>query len=160
MPHRHGPRSMSMVNGPWSMVDVQCSMSTIHLQTLPSKISPTPMPFKFEQLDIWKLAIEFADEVHLLTRGFPKEELFSLTSQFKRAADSVSLNIAEGSIGQSDAEQKKFVGYSIRSLAECVNCLYLSNRRNYISHEEFAKLYRRSETLFAKLNRFRRSLGG
>jgi four helix bundle protein len=54
------------------------------------------MPFKFEKLEIWKLAIEFADEVHLLTRRFPKEEIFSLTSQFKRAADSVSLNIAEG----------------------------------------------------------------
>ena len=50
------------------------------------------MPFKFEKLEIWKLAIEFADEVHLLTRKFPKEEIFSLTSQFKRAADSISLN--------------------------------------------------------------------
>jgi four helix bundle protein len=65
------------------------------------------MPFKFEKLEIWKLAIEFADEVHLLTRKFPKEEMFSLTSQFKRAADSISLNIAEGSIGQSNPEQKK-----------------------------------------------------
>jgi four helix bundle protein len=46
------------------------------------------MPFKFEKLEIWKLSIEFADEVHLLTRKFPKEEMFSLTSQFKRAADS------------------------------------------------------------------------
>ena len=154
----HGPCPWSMVHGLWSMVDVQCPRSIF--KPYRQKSPPTPMPFKFEQLDIWKLAIEFADEVHLLTRGFPKEELFSLTSQFKRAADSVSLNIAEGSIGQSDAEQKKFVGYSIRSLAECVNCLYLSNRRNYISHEEFAKLYKRSETLFAKLNRFRRSLGG
>jgi len=117
------------------------------------------MPFKFEQLGIWKLAIEFAGEVHLLTRQFPKEELFSLTAQFKRAADSVSLNIAEGSIGQSDAEQRKFLGYSIRSLAECVNCLYLAERRNYISREEFTKFYKHSETLFAKLNRFRNSLG-
>ena len=117
------------------------------------------MPFKFEKLEIWKLAIEFADEVHLLTRNFPKEEMFSLTSQFKRAADSISLNIAEGSIGQSDAEQKKFIGYAIRSLAECVNCLYLSERRKYIIHDEFVLFYKRAEELFAKMNKFRNSLG-
>ena len=117
------------------------------------------MPFKFEKLEIWKLAIEFADEVHLLTRRFPKEEIFSLTSQFKRAADSVSLNIAEGSIGQSNPEQQRFMGYSIRSLAECLNCVYLSERRKYITKEEFTAFYKRSEELFAKMNKFRSSLG-
>jgi len=116
------------------------------------------MPFKFEKLEIWKLAIEFADEVHLLTRAFPKEEMFSLTSQFKRAADSVSLNIAEGSIGQTNAEQRKFIGYAIRSLAECVNCLYLSQRRNYSTTEEFTLFYKHSEELFAKMNKFKNSL--
>jgi four helix bundle protein len=117
------------------------------------------MPFKFEKLEIWKLAIGFADQVHLLTRNFPKEEMFSLTSQFKRAADSISLNIAEGSIGQSDAEQKKFIGYAIRSLAECVNCLYLAERRKYIIHEDFINFYKNAEELFAKMNKFRNSLG-
>ena len=57
------------------------------------------MPFKFEKLEIWKLAIDLANEIHILTRNFPKEEMFSLTSQMKRAADSISLNIAEGSTG-------------------------------------------------------------
>ena len=56
------------------------------------------MPFKFEKLEIWQLAIEYADDVHTLTRKFPKEEIFSLTAQFKKAADSISLNISEGSI--------------------------------------------------------------
>jgi len=116
------------------------------------------MPFKFEKLEIWKLAIEFADEVHLLTRKYPKEEMFSITSQFKRAADSVSLNIAEGSRGQSNPEQRKFMGYSIRSMAECVNCLYLSQRRNYITSEEFTLFYNRAEELFAKMNKFKSSL--
>ena len=108
------------------------------------------MPFKFEKLEIWKLAIEFADEVHLLTRQFPKEEIFSLTSQFKRAADSISLNIAEGSIGQSNPEQRKFIGYSIRSLAECVNCLYLSERRKFITHEEFTVFYNDQKSFLQK----------
>ncbi|WP_026350709.1 four helix bundle protein [Dyadobacter beijingensis] len=117
------------------------------------------MSYKFEKLEIWRLAIEFADDTHILTRSFPKEEQFSLTSQFKRAADSISLNIAEGAIGQSNAEQRKFLGYSIRSLAECVTCLHLSRRRNYISPEDFTQLYSRSEELFAKMNRLRSSLG-
>ncbi|RRA99238.1 four helix bundle protein [Larkinella rosea] len=70
------------------------------------------------------------------------------------------MNIAEGAIGQSDAEQRKFIGYAIRSLAECVNCLYLSQRRTYISPNEFTHFYKRSEELFAKLNRFRSSIDG
>jgi four helix bundle protein len=117
------------------------------------------MPFKFEKLEIWRLAIQFADDVHSLTRNFPKEEMFSLTSQFKRAADSISLNIAEGSIGQSDGEQKKFIGYAIRSLAECVNCLYLAIKRKYITQAEFDSFYKRAEELFAKMNKFRNQLG-
>lgn len=52
------------------------------------------MPFKFEKLEIWKLAIDLANDVHCITREFPKEEMFSLTSQMKRAADFISLNIA------------------------------------------------------------------
>ncbi len=116
------------------------------------------MPFKFEKLEVWKLAIDYADTIHILTRKFPKEEMFALTSQFKRASDSIPLNIAEGSIGQSDPEQRKFIGYSIRSLAECVSCLYLSVRRSYISEIEFKDIYSRSETLIAKLNNFKKSL--
>ena len=116
------------------------------------------MPFKFEKLDIWKLAIEFTDSVHTLTRKFPKEEMFSLISQFKRASDSISLNIAEGSICQSNPEQRKFIGYAIRSIAECVNCLYLAIKRNYINLDEFNLMYQKAELLFAKLNKFRSSL--
>ena len=116
------------------------------------------MSFKFEKLEIWNLAIDFANDVHLLTRKFPKEELFSLTSQFKRAADSISFNIAEGSIGQSDAEQVKFLRYSIRSIAECISCLHLSIKRNYINKEEFQTYYQKAEKIFAKTNRFKINL--
>jgi four helix bundle protein len=94
------------------------------------------MSFKFEKLEIWKMAIEVADDVHNLTRSFPKDEMFSLTSQMKRAADSISFNIAEGSTGQSDPEQVKFIGYSQRSALEVVNCIYLATRRNYIDQTQ------------------------
>jgi len=84
--------------------------------------------------------------------------MFSLTSQFKRAADSISLNIAEGSIGQTNPEQRKFIGYAIRSIAECVNCRHLSIKRSYISQDEFDKLYTEAERLFAKTTKFRNSI--
>jgi four helix bundle protein len=83
------------------------------------------MSFKFERLKVWQKSVDLTAEVHELTKSFPKDELFVLSAQIKRAADSVSLNIAEGSTGQSNAEFKKFLGYAIRSDIEVVSCLYL-----------------------------------
>ena len=117
------------------------------------------MAFKFERLEIWHLAVAFADDVHKLTRKFPKEELFSLTAQFKRAADSVSLHISEGSIGQSDREQKRFLGYSIRSIPECVTCLYHARNRKYIDQNEFGDMYRKAENLFIRTCNFKNGIG-
>ncbi|HMK05088.1 MAG TPA: four helix bundle protein [Ferruginibacter sp.] len=116
------------------------------------------MPFKFEKLEIWKSAIDLADEVHNLTRNFPKEEMFSLSSQMKRAADSISLNIAEGSTGQSDPEQLKFLGYSQRSGLEVVNCLYLAIRRHYIDQQQFDRFYSELERLIVKIQAFKNSI--
>ena len=72
---------------------------------------------------------------------FPEERTFNLSSQLCRAADSVALNISEGSILQSKPEFRKFMGYSIRSLAEVVRCLHKAKNRNYINDEAFQKLY-------------------
>lgn len=76
--------------------------------------------FKFEKLIIWQNAMELGEQVNSLTEDFPKQETYNLSSQIRRAADSVALNISEGSIVQSSPEYKKFLGYSIRSLAEVV----------------------------------------
>ena len=54
---------------------------------------------------------------------------------------SIALNISEGAIGQSNLEQKKFMGYAIRSLAEVVTCLHKSKRRNYLSEDAFLNNY-------------------
>ncbi|MCP9750846.1 four helix bundle protein [Ferruginibacter sp. HRS2-29] len=116
------------------------------------------MAFKFEKLEVWKLAVNMADEVHWLTRAFPKEEMFSLTSQMKRAADSISLNIAEGSTGQSDPEQRRFLGYAQRSALEVVNCLYLAIRRNYIDQLLFNRFYNNLDRLVYKIQAFKNSL--
>jgi four helix bundle protein len=116
------------------------------------------MAFKFEKLEVWQLAIEIADEVDKLTKTFPKEEMYVLSSQMKRAADSISLNIAEGSTGQSDAEQNRFLGYAQRSALEVVNCLYLAQRRGYINDEQFKKMYNLLEKEVAKIQALKKSI--
>ena len=115
------------------------------------------MAFKFEKLEVWQLALELANNIHLLTRNFPKEEMFSLTSQIKRAADSVSLNIAEGSTGQSDAEQLRFLGYAQRSALEVVGALHLSLKIDYISKEIFEIHHNELTILVKRIQSFKNS---
>lgn len=99
------------------------------------------MKFKFEKLIIWQKAMEFGEDINKLSYKFPKEETYNLSSQIRRAVDSIALNISEGAIGQTKPEFKKFIGYAIRSLTEVVNCLHKAFRRNYISEDEFNKFY-------------------
>jgi len=116
------------------------------------------MSFKFEKLKVWQKAVDLAAEVNELTKTFPKDELFVLSAQIKRAADSVSLNIAEGSTGQSNAEFNKFLGYALRSDVEVVGCLYLAQRRNLMSQENFSKIYAQCEEILVMINGLRNSL--
>lgn len=91
------------------------------------------MSFKFEKLIVWQKAIELSSFVHIVTQKFPKEELFILTSQIKRAADSVALNIAEGSTGQSNTEFKRFLSIALRSNIEVVSCIYIAQKKYYFT---------------------------
>jgi four helix bundle protein len=94
------------------------------------------MAFRFEDLQVWQKAIDLDDQISQLTKTFPKDEIYVLTSQIKRAADSVVLNTAEGSTGQTKAVFKVFLGYSLRSAIEVVSCLFISRRRNYIDESQ------------------------
>ncbi len=107
---------------------------------LPKK-NKKSMSFKFEKLIIWQKTMDFGEDINTIIKDFPKHEMYNLSSQILRASDSVALNISEGSIEQSNAEFKRFLGYSVRSLAEVVTCLYKAKRRNYINNEVFDKLY-------------------
>ena len=99
------------------------------------------MKFKFEKLIVWQKAMEFGEMINKTSHMFPQDEIYNLSSQIRRAVDSIALNISEGSIGQSNQEYKKFIGYAIRSLAEVVTCLHKAKRREYLSEEEFMKHY-------------------
>ena len=116
------------------------------------------MKFKFEKLIIWQRAMNLAEDINKISSEFPRKEIFNLSSQIMRAVDSVALNISEGSIGQSNPEFKKFVGYSIRSLAEVVTCLHKAARRNYITKKEFDKYYDDMYNLMNMLVAFRQKI--
>jgi four helix bundle protein len=116
------------------------------------------MKFKFENLIIWQKAMDFGEEILHLSRQFPKEEIFNLTSQICRAADSIALNISEGSIGQSNLEQKRFIGLAVRSLAEVVTCLHKAKRRSYINESIFLKYYDSAFELMNKMLAFKKNI--
>ncbi len=105
------------------------------------------MKFKFEDLFIWQKAMAFGEDLNKITYNSPKEENYNLSSQLRRAADTIALNIAKGSIGQSNPEYRKFIGYSIRSLAEGITCLYKPRNRNYISEKGFENHYNEAKHL-------------
>ncbi len=116
------------------------------------------MAFKFENLVIWQKAVDLSDIVNMTAKSFLKDELFILTSQIKRAADSVSLNIAEGSTGQSNPEFRRFLGYAIRSNIEVVGCIFLAQRRKIIKEEDFERIYKLCEEILLMTSSLRNKL--
>lgn len=116
------------------------------------------MSFKFEKLIIWQDAMSFGESLFQMSASFPKEEIYNLTSQIRRASDSVALNISEGTILQSNLELKRFLGYSIRSIAEVVTCLYKAKNRNYINEIQFSEMYNFSYKLINHIIAFRNKL--
>ncbi len=102
--------------------------------------------------------MDLADDINKLTELFPQKEIYNLSSQIRRAADSVSLNIAEGSTATSNTEQARFINISIRSCNEVVCCLYKSLRRSYNGDADFKSFYDKYDRLVARLQAFRNSL--
>jgi len=116
------------------------------------------MAFKFEQLRVWQVSLAFGEKINVIADGFPKKELFNLSNQIRRAADSIGLNIAEGSTGQSNAEQKRFLIFANRSTLEVVACLIKAKLRTYIDETTFQNLYAEAETLVKMIQAFIRTL--
>ena len=117
------------------------------------------MPFKFENLEVWQLSLEYIDVCYEMAELLPRSEEYNLKSQLKRAATSVALNIAEGSTGQSDAEQARFLNMAIRSLLETVACFHIIKRRELIDMTgKFDPAYKQADRLTSKLQAFRRAI--
>ncbi len=114
--------------------------------------------FKFEKLIIWEKAMDLGENINTMTNDFPDKERYNLSSQIRRAVDSVALNISEGATGQSNPEFSRFMGYSIRSLAEVVTCLHKAKRRKYIDNNKFKEYYEFSFNLMNMMGAFRSKL--
>jgi four helix bundle protein len=114
--------------------------------------------FKFQKLEVWHLAMDFAEIIVKEARSFPKTELYNLTSQMSRAVDSIALNIAEGSIGQTGPEFKRFLSYAIRSAAETATCLIKAKRRGYINEEKFDVYFKECFKITNKLSALKNSI--
>ncbi|HPT71592.1 MAG TPA: four helix bundle protein, partial [Candidatus Cloacimonadota bacterium] len=87
----------------------------------------------YKELIVWQKAMDFALEVYKLSKSFPKDELYSLTNQIRRAAISVPSNIAEGRCRYSKLEFKQFLSISHGSLAETETQILLAIRLGYIT---------------------------
>lgn len=117
------------------------------------------MAFKFEQLDVWQMSLEYSDLIYELADKLPDKEKYNLSSQITRAATSISLNIAEGSTGQSDPEQNRFLGLALRSLIETVACQRLIARRNCVADKEYLnRVDLKAQELAKRIHAFRRAL--
>jgi four helix bundle protein len=116
------------------------------------------MAFKFESLQVWQISLDLTDEIDQLTKKFPKDELYVLTSQIKRAADSVALNIAEGCTGQTNPVFKIFLGYALRSGIEVVSCLFIGRKRKIIDDTDFNRLYDEYQVLTKMITALRNTL--
>lgn len=114
--------------------------------------------YKFQRFEIYQLGLDYVEVVYQLTIILPKSENLNLRSQLERAATSIVLNIAEGSTGQTDAEQGRFLGLALRSLMECVACLDLVERHRYASKDKLTTTRKLGHQIFVKIQPMRRSL--
>ena len=101
--------------------------------------------FNFEKLDVWQEAIQFADLVYELTGDFPSEERFGLTNQMRRAAVSISSNLAEGSSRVSRTDFSRFVEIATGSLFEVVSQSTIALRRKMIAQNDYNQIYAAAE---------------
>lgn len=97
-------------------------------------------------------------DVRKVTNDFPKRELFSLTSQFKRAVDSIVLNIAEGAGNRSNKEFAKFLDYAIRSAHECIGCVDIALESKYTTEQQHKYLFEQIDEIIAMLIGFQRTI--
>lgn len=116
------------------------------------------MAFKFEGLRVWQRAVDLSGEISEVIERFPKREMYELSSQIQRASDSISLNIAEGSTGQTNPEFKRFLAMALRSAIEVVGCLYLAKRRKVVNQTEFDHFYEFLTELIKSIQALRKSI--
>lgn len=116
------------------------------------------MAFRFEQLQIWELAIEFASHVYEVTEGFPKSEIFGLRSDIREAGNSVPMNIGEGAGRGSKRDFCRFVDIAMGSIHEVVTGMAIAAKRRYVTSGDYRAIYAEAEILAKMVTRFQETL--
>ena len=113
--------------------------------------------YSFEKLDVWQKSRKLVTAIYLLTQKFPPEERFGLTNQLRRAAVSVSSNIAEGNSRISQKDKARFFQISFSSLMEVLNQLILANDLQFMSEKELLEIRPLIDEISNKLNALHKS---
>lgn len=108
----------------------------------------------FESLNVWQEAHKFVMEVYGLTKNFPKDELFGLTAQFRRAAVSIAANIAEGYRKRSVADKLRFYNIAEGSADECRYYIILSRDLKHIPTDKYREIYEQINLVSKLLNAY------
>ena len=116
------------------------------------------MKFRFQDLEIWQLAIELADELFDIADDLEKRKLFRFAEQLRGAGMSMSNNIAEGSGSTSKNEFRQYLNIARRSTFENANILIILNRRNLLEANKANDLLEKLDLLCRKITNFRKSL--
>lgn len=113
---------------------------------------------RFRELKVWQRAMSFVTEIYKVSGGFPRSEQFGLTSQLRRAACSIPLNIAEGAGAGSNAEFRRFLSFALRSTYEVMTALEIAQRLTYCSPEKVQPLQSEANEIAAMIVGLSRSL--
>lgn len=116
------------------------------------------MKFKYEDLEIWQLALELIRSVYDVLKRFPEDERYDLISQGKRAVVSIALNIAEGSGRKTDKDFSLFINRAITSLQEVDAVLKIGLKLRYISEKDYKGVAYLLEKEYFKLIAFDKTL--
>jgi len=114
--------------------------------------------FGFEKLEVWQKAIALANLVYKATVTFPNEERFGLISQMRRAAVSVSANLAEGSSRWSRVEQARFIEVAYGSLMELLSEAIVAEEQGFLLTADYAQLRTNASEIARMISGLRRSL--
>jgi four helix bundle protein len=116
------------------------------------------MAFRFEKLEVWHKAIQFAQLIYEVTKTFPADERFGLTNQMRRAAVSVSSNIAEGTSRTTSKDKSRFVEIAYGSLLEVVSQAHIAEAQSMLTVDEFARVQHLADDTARMLSGLRKSL--
>ena len=114
--------------------------------------------YRFEDLEVWQIGMKIVHECYLLTKKFPRNEVFALSDQLQRASTSICLNIAEGSGQPTTKGFSVYIQRSKSSVLECVACIKIALQENFISNSDVEKISPLFQEVYFKLIALNKSL--